>query len=158
MAEAVISPVVPPPPAAHRGGRPVRAAAPARGPLPLPRLAAVRTSATVYGLAVLDCRGRVADRAVLGALGWRAGTRLEIRTTGGLLVINADPRGRFGVTGAGHLRLPAPVRRWCGLGGGDRVLLAAEPVAARLVVHPPAALDAMIEGCHHALQLGGEPA
>src|SRR5260370_41730887 len=58
MAEAVISPVVPPPPAAHRGGRPVRGVVPVRGPLPLPQLAAVRTSATVYGLAVLDCRGR----------------------------------------------------------------------------------------------------
>src|SRR5260370_518161 len=114
MAEAVISPVVPPPPAAHRGGRPVRAAAPARGPLPLPRLAAVRTSATVYGLAVLDCRGRVADRAVLGALGWRAGTPPEIPPPGGLLVINAAPRAGRRVCGAAG----AAVRRVRAGGGG----------------------------------------
>jgi len=157
MAEAVISPVVPPPPAARRGGRQVRAAAPTRGPLPLAQHPAARTSATVYGLAILDCRGRLADRAVLRALGWQAGTRLEIRATGGMLVIHADPLGRSRVTAAGHLRLPAPIRNRCGLSGGDRVLLAADPTRARLVLHPPAALDAMIEGCHPR-ELGGESA
>jgi hypothetical protein len=34
---------------------------------------------------VVDCRDRVADRAVLAALGWTAGIRLEIREAGGLL-------------------------------------------------------------------------
>ncbi len=105
----------------------------------------------------MDCRGRLADRAALRALGWQAGTRLDIRAIGGLLVIHADPLGRSRVTGAGHLRLPAPVRHRYGLRGGDRVLLAADPARSRLVLHPPAALDAMTDGCH-VRELGGESA
>jgi hypothetical protein len=53
------------------------------------------------------------------------------------------------------VRLPATVRHWCGLSPGSRVLLAADPAAGRLVVHPPAALDAMI-GQFHARVPGGE--
>jgi hypothetical protein len=41
------------------------------------------------------------------------------------------------------------------LAAGSRVLLVADPAAGRLVVHPPAALDAMI-GQYHAAVLGGE--
>jgi bifunctional DNA-binding transcriptional regulator/antitoxin component of YhaV-PrlF toxin-antitoxin module len=63
--------------------------------------------------------------------------------------------GVFSVTGQGHVRLPATVRRWCGLATGDRVLLAAEPARGLLVVHPPAALDAMI-GQFQAAVLAGD--
>jgi bifunctional DNA-binding transcriptional regulator/antitoxin component of YhaV-PrlF toxin-antitoxin module len=56
----------------------------------------------------------------------------------------ADRHGAFAVTGRGHLRIPAAVRHWCGLHAGDRVLLAAEPGAGLLVLHPPAALDAVV--------------
>ncbi|SDZ24308.1 hypothetical protein SAMN05421504_11153 [Amycolatopsis xylanica] len=38
---------------------------------------------------------------------------------------------------------------------GDRVLLVADPVQRVLVVHPMAALDAMVVGYHETL-LGGE--
>ena len=34
---------------------------------------------------MVDCRDRVADRAVLAALGWTAGIWLEIHEAGGLL-------------------------------------------------------------------------
>jgi hypothetical protein len=56
----------------------------------------------VYGLAAVDCRGRIADQAVLRALGWLPGTCVEIREARGLLVIHAEPRGVFCVT----VRLP----------------------------------------------------
>jgi hypothetical protein len=56
----------------------------------------------------------------------------------------ADADGPFGVTRQGHLRLPAALRRGCRIGPGDRVLLAAEPAEGVVVVHPPAALDAML--------------
>jgi bifunctional DNA-binding transcriptional regulator/antitoxin component of YhaV-PrlF toxin-antitoxin module len=69
--------------------------------------------------------------------------------------VTATPQGVFSPTRGGHLRLPATVRRWCGLGAGDRVLLAAEPDAGLLVVHPPASLDAMV-GWAHARALGGD--
>ena len=72
-------------------------------------------------------------------------------------MISANRRGVFSVTGQGHLRLPATVRRRCGLAAGDRVLLAAEPAEGLVVVYPPAALDTMIAR-YHALVLGGESA
>ncbi|MFY9809593.1 MAG: hypothetical protein WAK86_20360, partial [Pseudonocardiaceae bacterium] len=103
--------------------------------LPLPTVPIPRTSMVVYGLAAVDCRGRVADRAVVLALGWTPGTRLDIRQIRGLLIIRADTHGVFSVTAQGHLRLPATVRHCCGLHPGDRVLLAADPDRDLLVVH-----------------------
>jgi hypothetical protein len=126
-----------------------------RGRLPLPSLIPHRTSSLVYGLAALDDRGRVADRVVMRALGWRAGLRLVIAETGGVLTVRADSHGDSHVTGQGYLRLPAPLRNRCGLAAGDRVLLAADPDRFRLAIYPPAALD---RACQPADTAGGEPA
>ncbi|MEV0330545.1 hypothetical protein AB0H63_29430 [Micromonospora echinospora] len=128
-----------------------------RPPLPLARLVSRRVAGTVYGLATLDSRGRVADRTAMRALGWTPGRRLDIREHAGLIIVAADQQGVFAVTKEGHLRLPAVVRQWCGLAAGDRVFLAAVPEASRLVVHPPAALDGMIAQAH-AAALGGDGA
>jgi hypothetical protein len=111
----------------------------------------------VYGLAAVDRRGRIADHAIMHALGWQPGTRLDIRETRGLLLIHADPHGMFSVTTQGHLRLPAPIRHHCCLIPGDRVLLAANPSRDLLVIHPPAALDDMLAQRHAGI-LGGDPA
>jgi hypothetical protein len=91
------------------------------------------------------------------ALGWVAGTRLDIRESGGLILVRANQQGVFSMTSQGHLRLPATVRQWCRLVPGDRVMLAADPAEGLLVVHPPATLDAMITQ-FHASALGGEAA
>ena len=123
----------------------------------MPRLREARAGCAVYGLARLDDRGRVADQVVMGALGWRAGTRLEMRECGGLVVVTADPRGVFRITEQGHLRVPAVVRHCCGLQAGDRVLLVADPGEELLAVHPPAALDAMIAAFHAGVLGGGDP-
>ncbi|MEV6227980.1 AbrB/MazE/SpoVT family DNA-binding domain-containing protein [Saccharopolyspora shandongensis] len=101
----------------------------------------------VYGLAAVDGRGRIADQAVLRALGWTPGTRLAIRESRRLLIIHTDTHV-FKITKQGHLRLPAPVRHCSSLLPGDRVLLTAEPARGVLVVHPPAVLDDMITHCH----------
>ncbi|GAB3939197.1 hypothetical protein GCM10027614_20880 [Micromonospora vulcania] len=92
---------------------------------------------------------------IVRALGWGCGTRLQIRESAGLIVVRLDPQGVFTLTGQGHLHLPAAVRKWCGLKPGDRLLLAADPIAGVLVVHPPAALDAVVAQIH-AAALGGE--
>jgi bifunctional DNA-binding transcriptional regulator/antitoxin component of YhaV-PrlF toxin-antitoxin module len=105
----------------------------------------------VYGLAAVDCRGRVADHTIVTALGWAPGTRVNIRESQGLLVIRPDAHGVFSVTKQGHLRLPAPVRHCCGLVPGDRVLLAADPQRGLLVVYPPAALDDVLTPRHAEL-------
>jgi hypothetical protein len=127
----------------------------ARRTLPLPTVPTPRTNSAVYGLAAVDCRGRVADRAVVHALGWTPGTRLDIRENRGLLVIRTDPHGVSRVTTQGHLRLPATVRHCCDLVPGDRVLLAADPERDLLIVHPPAALDDLLTPYHAGL-LGGD--
>ncbi len=151
---AVIKPVViPATPLRHEGhfaGAPSGSSA-ARRTLPLPTLPTPRTSSVVYGLAAVDCRGRVADHTVVTALGWVPGTRLDIRETQRLLVIRTDTHGVFSVTKQGHLRLPATVRHCCGLLPGDRVLLAADPARDLLIVHSPAALDDMLAPRHAGL-------
>lgn len=120
-----------------------------RKALPLPSLIAQRTTTTVYGLAAIDDRGRIADRVVLRALGWSAGRRLVIDESWGLLVIFPDASAPAQVTGQGHLRVPATLRHRCGLRSGDRVLLAADPEQHRLVVYPSTALDALLS--HHSI-------
>ena len=94
----------------------------------------------MYGLAAVDARGRVADHVIMRALGWRAGSRLAIRVSNGLILITVGD-GRLGVTGQGHVRLPSAIRHGCGIQPGDRVLLVAEPSEGVLPVHPPATLD-----------------
>jgi hypothetical protein len=106
-------------------------------------------------MAAIDCNGRLADGTVIPSLEWAVDTRLDIRVRAGLVVVTADPQAVFRVTQAGQVRLPATVRHWCTVTAGGRVLLVADPAAGRLVVHPPAALDAMI-GQYHAAVLGGE--
>ncbi|MBV9312301.1 MAG: AbrB/MazE/SpoVT family DNA-binding domain-containing protein [Pseudonocardia sp.] len=108
-------------------------------------------------MAALDARGRLADHAVITALGWTPGLRLHIRVTTRLLVVHADPEGDCAITRQGHLRVPALIRHQCGLGTGDRVLLAAEPDTGQLIIVPPAALDAFLTQQRSNLS-GGESA
>ncbi|WP_406071257.1 AbrB/MazE/SpoVT family DNA-binding domain-containing protein [Micromonospora sp. NBC_01638] len=110
----------------------------------------------LYGLAAIDVSGRIADRTIIRALGWAPGTRLHIREGSGVIVVRLDRQGVFTVTGQGHLHLPSAVRHWCGLTAGDRVLLAANPPEGLLVVHPPAALDAMVVAVHAGVLGGGQ--
>lgn len=56
-----------------------------------------------------------------------------------------------------YLRLPVGVRRACRLVPGDRVLLVADPPASRLLLHPPAALDALLDAHHTDILRGATP-
>jgi hypothetical protein len=160
MTSFVVAPVVPPSPRTHQPVQPAghgAARAGVRRVLPLAPLATIRDCGTVYGVAAVDSRGRIADHHVMTALGWSAGTRLDIQESGGLVLVRANRQGVFSVTSQGHLRLPVTVRQWCRLTPGDRVMLAADPAEGLLAVYPPAALDAMIM-LFHASVLGGEAA
>lgn len=123
-------------------------------PLPTPPLI-MRTATTVYGVAALDCNGRIADGHVLRSLAWTSGQRLAPQLAGVSVLIVADPRGPVQIGRAGHLRLPVSLRRACHLVAGDRVLLVADPPNGKLLVHPPAALDALFP-THPAHAAGGE--
>jgi hypothetical protein len=152
MTAVVVSSVV----LASMSARPTVVPAPSRRTLPLPQLPPSCGTSLVCGTAAIDVNGRLADRVVIPSLGWAVDTRLDIRVTGGLVVVTADPQAVFRVTRAGQVRLPATVRHWCTLTAGSRVLLVADPTAGGLVVHPPTDLEAMISQ-YHAAVLGGEP-
>ncbi|MFD1045704.1 AbrB/MazE/SpoVT family DNA-binding domain-containing protein [Kibdelosporangium lantanae] len=124
--------------------------------LPLAPVPTPRSHTIVYGIATIDPSGRVADRHILNVLRWASGTRLDIHEDRGVVVLQADPRGVFGISGQGHLRLPAAVRHRCALNTGDRVLLAAWPEQGTLFLHPPTHLDDVLVPVHTSL-IGGDP-
>ena len=95
----------------------------------------------VYGIGRIDASGRVADRAVTGALGWRGGDRLTLTAEAGRG--DRPPRpGRHGHrAGPAYIAIPAALRRRCGLRAGDRVLLAAVPGQDTLAAYSFAVVD-----------------
>jgi bifunctional DNA-binding transcriptional regulator/antitoxin component of YhaV-PrlF toxin-antitoxin module len=121
------------------------------------RLVGARERTTVYGLTAVDGRGRVADRKVTRALGWLPGDPLSIRVTIGLIIVAAAADGPVAVSSQGRVHLPAAARHACRITAGDRVLLAAEPADGLLVVHPLAALDAMLAHVHDHATTGATP-
>jgi hypothetical protein len=125
--------------------------------VPVTRLAPARRRAWTYAVAAVDDRGRIAARPLLYSLDCPPGTTVVIREQAGLLVVTADPAGVSEVSPQGHLRLAAPVRHRYSLAAGSRVLLVADTNARRLVIHPPASLDAMVAGCYTAV-FGGDAA
>ncbi|MGI5243053.1 AbrB/MazE/SpoVT family DNA-binding domain-containing protein [Dactylosporangium sp. CA-139066] len=125
----------------------------ARPPLPLATLPEGRRRSWQYAVSTIDNRGRVAETSVVRALGWAAGTRLHVREQGRLIVAVLDEQGVFQISQTGHLLIPVAVRRWADLRPGDRVLLAGDPDRKLIVVHPPEAIDAMVEQLH-AIRLG----
>jgi hypothetical protein len=81
----------------------------------------------VYGLARVDASGRVADRSVTGALGWKGGDRLTLTAEAGVMIIRRDPSGLVTVPPRPCIPVPAALRHRCGLLPGDPVLLAGIP-------------------------------
>ncbi|WP_432825451.1 hypothetical protein [Dactylosporangium sp. CA-092794] len=151
MAALTIAPIVPPSALAAAGPEGPRGLP--RRPLPLAPVPSPHTSPMRYGLATLDNRGRVADGALVRAMGWAPGTRVHIREQSGLVLVTADAQGVFSISRQGYVQLPATVRHWCRLTIGERLLLSADPARKLLVVHPPEALDAMVAHLH-ALRIG----
>ncbi|GIM96856.1 hypothetical protein [Paractinoplanes toevensis] len=126
-----------------------------RTKLPLAALAPAAGSAPVCSVASVDCNGRILDSALLESLEWLPGLRFDVRVSAGLILLTAAEDAEHVVRRRGELRLPATIRHWCGLTTGCRVLLVAEPESERLVIHPPAALGAMLRGFHQE-KLGGD--
>jgi hypothetical protein len=124
--------------------------------LPVYPLQRPNPASAVYAVAAVDCNGRVAERAVVQALGWSAGTVLNLRIRANLILVQADQRGAYVLAPPGYVRLPAAIRHRCGLVPGARLLLAADPVRQVLVMYPPAALDAMVSAFQAGVVGGGD--
>ncbi|MEV0131364.1 hypothetical protein AB0H83_23235 [Dactylosporangium sp. NPDC050688] len=147
MTAGPIQPIIPSvQPFARAVVPPAAGPARSRGPLPLARLAQRPAGTLRFGLATIDTNGRVADSILFTTLGWKTGTRLDIRTCGGLILVTADEHGVFRFRSPGYVRIPVTARQCCRLLLGDRVLLAADPVNGLLVVHPPVVLEELVDG------------
>jgi hypothetical protein len=72
-----------------------RAKSAAGRPLPLARPVPVPSAPAdvVYGIGRIDASGRIADRAVISALGWRGGDRLTLTANAGVVTACRDPGG-----------------------------------------------------------------
>ena len=123
--------------------------------LPMPPIAAPRKRSWTYAVVALDDRGRIAARALLQRLTWVPGTTVAIREVSDLAVMTPDPSGAAAVSPQGHLRLPATLRHRCRLVAGTQLLLVADTTVGRLVIHPQAAVDAMV-AARYADVFGGE--
>jgi hypothetical protein len=112
----------------------------------------------LYGLGRIDMAGRVADRAVISALGWRCGDRLTMTAEAGGVAARRDPAGLAAMTAKPYIVIPAALRRRCGLEPGDRVLLAAAPADDTLTAYSLAVVDQAIRA-HGAFPpaQGGQP-
>jgi len=95
----------------------------------------------IYGFGRIDASGRVADRAIIGALGWRPGDRLALAADAGVVIARRDPGGMVTVPSRPYVVIPAALRRRCGLRAGDRVLLAVFPAQDALAAYSFAVVD-----------------
>ena len=102
-------------------------------------------------IALMDGGGRLQDRGAVAALGWRPGDHLLITLVRTSVVIRRRPDGVFVMPRKPYVALPAPVRRGCGALAGSRLLLVSDPVHDVLIVHPEAAVQAMLRTFHTSL-------
>ena len=98
----------------------------------------------VYGIGRIDASGRIADQAVITALGWRGGDLLTLTADAGVVTARRDPGGMVTMPDRGYIAIPAALRRRCGLEPGDRVLLAALPGRCTLTAYSLAVVDQAI--------------
>lgn len=107
-------------------------------------------------IAVMDAGGRLQDSGAVAALDWRPGDRLLITVVRTSVVIHRRPDGVFVMPRKPYVALPAPVRKACGAHAGSRLLLAADADHDVLIVHPEAAVQAMLRAFHIALATAEE--
>jgi hypothetical protein len=112
-------------------------------PLPMagPAAALSVPSGVVYGIGRIDASGRITDRAITSALGWRDGDRLTLTASPGVMTARRDPGGMVTVPARACVAIPAVLRRRCGLRPGDRVLLAVFPARDTLAAYSLAVVD-----------------
>jgi hypothetical protein len=118
-------------------------------PLPLPALHDLPHDASMlYAIGRVDHCGRVTSRPIVEGLRLRSGSKLEVILADSAILLRASSRGLVIVPCPPRLPLPARARRRYGIQTGDCVLLAAARDFRLVIVHPAAALDAMVTWYH----------
>jgi bifunctional DNA-binding transcriptional regulator/antitoxin component of YhaV-PrlF toxin-antitoxin module len=84
----------------------------------------------------------------LRELGWEPGTRLDMDTLHGMILIAVTPTGHHMIDHRGAIKLPAGLRRLCGIEYGQPLVLAAAIPDQVMVVHP-AAIVAPLLATHY---------
>lgn len=112
--------------------------------VPLPALPALSQLDTLQPASLLvstsrmDRSGRIHERILLHQLGWHPGTRLEMDTMHGMILIAATPTNHHTIDQRGAIKLPAAFRRLCEIKYGPPLVLAAATPKQVMVVHPSA--------------------
>jgi bifunctional DNA-binding transcriptional regulator/antitoxin component of YhaV-PrlF toxin-antitoxin module len=120
-------------------------------PLPLIGLHQLsRDTTMLYGVGPVDASGRVKNRDIVRALGWRPGDKLEIIPSLGGIVIFSSHDGLFTVPLKPCIAIPVAARRIHNIQPGDHVLLAAAPEYGLLIVHTRQAVNDMLARYHSA--------
>jgi bifunctional DNA-binding transcriptional regulator/antitoxin component of YhaV-PrlF toxin-antitoxin module len=117
---------------------------PLPAPPPVAALRSIGSNALLIGAARIDRSGRVHERALLHALGWGPGHRLELDSVDGLIVVASALAGRHIIDGRGGLPLPAAARRMCGIEPGPPLILAATVAEQVLIIHPAATVARLL--------------
>lgn len=92
----------------------------------------------------IDGRGRLADASPVRALGWQPGQSIRIIVTCDIVIVTGAGSGAETVTGQGHLRLPARIRRLCRIRSGDRLFVVAIPAADLTAIYTMPHLEAIL--------------
>jgi hypothetical protein len=111
----------------------------------------------LYGVGRIDESGRVADRAMTSALGWRPGDRLTLTAAAGVVMARRDPGGQVTMPAKPYIVIPAALRRRCGLRPGDRVLLAVFLDQGTLAAYSLAVVDQALRARAHIAGDGRRP-
>ncbi|HKS44298.1 MAG TPA: hypothetical protein VJT49_04125 [Amycolatopsis sp.] len=122
--------------------------------LPAHRSAEPAETDMVVGMARVDRTGRVRERSVFDALGWRPAQRLRLEIRGEVIVLVADPAGRHRVDKRGAVTLPAAARQMCGIERGPALVLTGIRCNQTLLVHTAEILTRLLADFHHEI-LGG---
>ncbi|WP_156757455.1 hypothetical protein [Actinokineospora pegani] len=114
---------------------------------------------------MFDGSGRLAERRLVGLLGWSAGTRVSIEDVDGIVVVRESGLGKHTLVRRGMVAIPSSTRQRCGFGDRDQVLLVAQPARSALLVLGVEVLDqvvrdvrARVDACQgDPRPTGGEP-
>lgn len=124
--------------------------------LPVAALSSTGTSSMTYGIAAVDASGRVSERGVLRALGWRTGDRVRAWCSGNAVIVRSCVDGELAVAERGRVPIPSLLRERCAIRPGDRVMLAGSAEYGVLIVHTMSTVEAMLAQ-HHAAHDDQEP-
>lgn len=111
-------------------------------PVPLPVLPALRRLDHLHPAELLvstsrmDRSGRIHERILLRELGWNPGSRVDMDTMHGMILIADTPTGLHTIDHRGAIKLPATLRRLCNIEYGLPLVLAAVVPEQVMVVHP----------------------